>query len=227
MARDASQTRRRAWPRTTRTRRRPGQRVAFAAAARAELARRKRMAGVRDFNDLLGLLRDTLAHPVHGAMAAHGSSTATGSCWSTNSRTPTPVQWEILRRAFHGAVTLVLVGDPKQAIYAFRGADVMTYLDAVSAAGRPAELDINRRSDAALLTALEHLYGGAALGHDEIVVRPVTAFHQDRRMPGGPPLRLRYLDRTGQANWGKRFPRRGRREAPHRCRRCRRHRRHT
>ena len=39
-----------------------------------------------------------------------------------------PVQWEILERAFHGHRTLVLIGDPKQAIYAFRGADVVTYL---------------------------------------------------------------------------------------------------
>ena len=32
------------------------------------------------------------------------------------------MQWEILRTAFHGHRTLVLIGDPKQAIYAFRGA---------------------------------------------------------------------------------------------------------
>ena len=47
-----------------------------------------------------------------------------------------PVQWEIMRRAFgDGDATLVLIGDPKQAIYAFRGADVYAYLDA---ARRPA-----------------------------------------------------------------------------------------
>ena len=41
-----------------------------------------------------------------------------------------PTQWEIVERAFgDGATTLVLIGDPKQAIYAFRGADVHAYLD--------------------------------------------------------------------------------------------------
>ena len=42
-----------------------------------------------------------------------------------------PVQWEIMHRAFGlGGTTLVLIGDPKQAIYAFRGADVHAYLEA-------------------------------------------------------------------------------------------------
>ncbi len=45
-----------------------------------------------------------------------------------------PVQWNILRTAFHGHATLVLIGDPKQAIYAFRGADVVSYLSAADAA---------------------------------------------------------------------------------------------
>jgi exodeoxyribonuclease V beta subunit len=180
----------------------PGGRVAFAAAARAELARRKRMAGVRDFDDLLVLLRDTLAHPVHGAMACARIQQRYRVVLVDEFQDTDSVQWEILRRAFHGTVTLVLVGDPKQAIYAFRGADVMTYLDAVAVAGSPAELDVNRRSDAALLTALEHVYGGAALGHEEIVAHPVTAFHQDHRIPGGPPLRLRYLNRTGSGELG-------------------------
>ena len=40
------------------------------------------------------------------------------------------MQWDILRRAFARGGTLVLIGDPKQAIYAFRGADVYAYLDA-------------------------------------------------------------------------------------------------
>ena len=46
------------------------------------------------------------------------------------------MQWSILRRAFHGHTALVLIGDPKQAIYAFRGADVVTYLEATRD-GRP------------------------------------------------------------------------------------------
>ena len=47
-----------------------------------------------------------------------------------------PAQWEIMRRAFGDGrrSTLVLIADPKQAIYAFRGADVYAYLEAAASA---------------------------------------------------------------------------------------------
>ena len=70
-----------------------------------------------------------------------------------------PVQWEILRRAFHGHSTLIMIGDPKQAIYAFRGADVYSYLDAVRQADRVATLAVNWRSDQAVVDALDRLIG--------------------------------------------------------------------
>ena len=60
-----------------------------------------------------------------------------------------PVQWEVIERAFVGRVTLVLIGDPKQAIYAFRGGDVVTYLRARERADALLTLDTNYRSDAA------------------------------------------------------------------------------
>ncbi|WP_280417979.1 UvrD-helicase domain-containing protein [Nocardia carnea] len=177
------------------------QRVAFAAAVRAETERRKRLSSVRDFDDLLVLLRDILADPVRGP----------GACRRIRDRYPVvlvdefqdtdPLQWEILYRAFHGHNTLVLVGDPKQAIYAFRGAEVLSYLDAVGQATARRELTTNRRSDAGLLRALEHLLGGAALGHDEIVVPTVSATQPWSRLRGPAELvtalRLRCLPRTG------------------------------
>ena len=41
-----------------------------------------------------------------------------------------PVQWQVIDRAFSGHATVILIGDPKQAIYAFRGGDIVTYLHA-------------------------------------------------------------------------------------------------
>ena len=181
------------------------QRVRFAALVREELTRRKRAGRHRDFNDLLDLLRDALTDPVFGPAAAQRIRDRYRVVLVDEFQDTDPVQWEILQHSFHGAVPLVVVGDPKQAIYAFRGADVTTYLEAVSAADQMLELDINRRSDADLLTALEHLYGGAALGNSAITVRPVLPAHDERRLRGAasPPLRLRYLDRTGASKPGK------------------------
>jgi len=83
-----------------------------------------------------------------------------------------PIQWRILRTAFHGHAALTFIGDPKQAIYAFRGADVDSYLDARLAAGTRSTLDTNFRSDAPLLAGLATVLGEAALGHPDIRVAP-------------------------------------------------------
>ncbi len=72
-------------------------------------------------------------------------------------------QWAVLSAAFRCADRrLLLIGDPKQAIYAFRGADVHVYLQA--AEGTPdrrptrATMATNWRSDPALVQAMNHLW---------------------------------------------------------------------
>ncbi|MGV9677947.1 UvrD-helicase domain-containing protein [Nocardia sp. NPDC003482] len=176
------------------------ERVAFATAVRAETERRKRLSGIRDFDDLLVLLHDVLADPAHGDRACRRIRDRYRVALVDEFQDTDPLQWDILRRAFHGHTTLVLVGDPKQAIYAFRGAEVLSYLDAVAHADARRELTTNRRSDAGLLTALEHVMGGAALGHKEIAVHPVHAVRPATRLHGPEPtipLRLRYFRRSG------------------------------
>ena len=107
-----------------------------------------------------------------------------------------PVQWKVLDRAFSGEATMVLIGDPKQAIYAFRGGDIFTYLEAAETAATRRTLAINWRSDEALVDALQALLGGAALGDPRIAVHPVEAHHRGSRLAGAPvadPLRVRVL----------------------------------
>ena len=54
---------------------------------------------------------------------------------------------------------LFLIGDPKQAIYAFRGADIFTYLGARRATtGRLHSLDTNFRSTQPMVTAVNHVF---------------------------------------------------------------------
>ena len=181
----------------------PGQRVRLARAAVEELERRKRRAAVRDYDDLLGLLRQVLRDPVRGPAACALLRGRYAVVLVDEFQDTDPVQWDILRRAFHGHRTLVLIGDPKQAIYAFRGAEVLSYLAAAREATQHEALGTNWRTDSGLLRALDHLYVGAALGHPDIVVRPVQAEHAAPRMDDVVPLRLRVLGRTGAGPLGK------------------------
>jgi exodeoxyribonuclease V beta subunit len=71
------------------------------------------------------------------------------------------LQWKIFRRIFlesEAANILYVVGDPKQAIYAFRGADVYTYLHArreiIESGGTLVKLVDNHRSTNHFITAL-------------------------------------------------------------------------
>ncbi len=118
----------------------------------------------------------------------------------------------------------MLVGDPKQAIYAFRGADVHAYLAARRQAGadRVEALTTNWRSDAGLLRGLDAVFGSATLGHADIAYRVMAAadHHREPRLRGGrrtAPVRLRHVRRdvadavltptTGdlQVDWARAF----------------------
>ena len=96
----------------------------------------------------------------------------------------------------------MLIGDPKQAIYAFRGADVYSYLSEAETAGERATLEVNWRSDQGLIDAYDAMFGGAQLGHERIVYRHVRAAPSPGVAAGGragrPPLRVRVVDRDPQ-----------------------------
>ncbi|HEY3019705.1 MAG TPA: UvrD-helicase domain-containing protein [Solirubrobacteraceae bacterium] len=172
----------------------------LALAVRDELERRKRRLGVMTYDDLLTRLDDTLRGP-GGPQAAAQLRERYRVALVDEFQDTDPVQWDIMRRAFgEGGVTLILIGDPKQAIYAFRGADVYAYLDAARAADERATLEVNWRSDQGLLDAYDALFDGARLGHEGIVYRTVRAApaNQTPRLLGAPvsePLRVRLVHR--------------------------------
>ncbi len=72
-----------------------------------------------------------------------------------------PDQWTIFKTIFHDSPShrLIVVGDPKQAIYRFRGADLPTYIRARTEIGNQATLDTNFRSTAPLLDAFNACFG--------------------------------------------------------------------
>ena len=172
-------------------------RYRLATRVRQEVDRRRRLAGALTYDDLLTRLRDTLADPVRGETACRRLRERYAVALVDEFQDTDPIQWEIMRRAFAGPDSaLVLIGDPKQAIYAFRGADVYAYLDAARLAGTGATLEINWRSDQGLLDAFDRLFAGARLGHEGIVYRDVRAApaNEAARMDGQ-PLRVRVLHR--------------------------------
>ncbi len=179
---------------------RHGRRVAFAEAVRAELDRRKRRLGILSYDDLLSQLAATLAEaPDDGGAAARARMRQRWQVVLVDEFQDTdPVQWQVLDRAFTGHATMVLIGDPKQAIYAFRGGDVVTYLEAAGTAVTQQTLDVNWRSDQPLLAAFQAMLRGAALGDERIVVHDVVARHDGSRLAGAPhpsPFRLRVVRR--------------------------------
>ncbi len=168
-----------------------GRRVAFATAVRTELDRRKRRLGILSYDDLLSQLAHALADPeapARARMRQRWQIVLVDEFQDTD-----PVQWQVLDRAFSGHATMVLIGDPKQAIYAFRGGDVVTYLRAAGTAATQQTLDVNWRSDQPLLAAFQAVLRGAALGDERIVVHDVSAHHDGSRLAGAPhpePFRL-------------------------------------
>lgn len=178
----------------------PALRARLAGSVRAELERRKRALSVITYDDLLTRLRDELTGR-RGPLAVARLQDRYRVVLVDEFQDTDPIQWEILQRAFGGGgVTLVLIGDPKQAIYAFRGADVYSYLEAKVASGETATLEVNRRSDQALIDAYDAMFGGAKLGHPEIVYGHVRAGGEREPFPTpGAPLRVRVVDRADPA----------------------------
>lgn len=66
-------------------------------------------------------------------------------------------QWKIFSTAFTG-IPVWIIGDPKQAIYRFRGADIHTYLEAAASVDRPTTIGTNHRSTKDLVDAMNRLF---------------------------------------------------------------------
>ena len=91
-----------------------------------------------------------------------------------------PIQYRIFRTIYGGGgkEALFLIGDPKQAIYAFRGADIYAYLEAAGQAeSEKHTMTTNWRADRKMVTAINALYGALAqpFGDARISYAQVTA----------------------------------------------------
>ncbi len=179
--------------------------IAFATDVLAELEIRKRRRGILGYDDLLSRLADALDaddSPAQVRMHQRWPIVMVDEFQDTD-----PVQWRVIDRAFTGRSTLILIGDPKQAIYAFRGGDIVTYLKAAETAGARKTLGKNWRSDGALVNRLQTVLSGAELGDPRIIVHEVEAHHAGSRLASAPrndPFRLRVVQRETLGRTGTR-----------------------
>jgi exodeoxyribonuclease V beta subunit len=107
-------------------------------------------------------------------------------------------QWGVIRSAFHGHVRLFLIGDPKQAIYGFRGADIHVYLRAKGevAAAQQFTMAENWRSDPAVVEAMNAVWrpSSGAFDVDNIDFEHITPKKPARLDTEAPGLVIRWVD---------------------------------
>jgi exodeoxyribonuclease V beta subunit len=136
--------------------------VVFAAGARARVESELVRTGRLTYSSMLSRLAERVAEqasdPEGGALAKAIRSRFQVALVDEFQDTD-GAQWPVMRAVFeHPDRRLFIIGDPKQAIYAFRGADVHVYLDAARVADRHATMRINWRSDARYIHAMNHLW---------------------------------------------------------------------
>ena len=202
-------------------RHRPAQAFWQAAAhwARTEARKRLQNRNQHTFDDLLLSVHDALQRD-RQSRSGPGLADALYRTWPValvdEFQDTDGIQYGILEQIYRAADgaergRLVMIGDPKQAIYRFRGGDIHAYLRAARTVppGSRMSLDVNHRSSTRLVAACNAFYAiaGATLGDDDaspdtlkIRYRPVQASGRQDTTPyclnGEPvarPLCVHYL----------------------------------
>lgn len=157
------------------------QRLDFLRTARETLSKRKQEAKQQSYDDLISRLATALDGSSGNALA-NSVRKKFRAALIDESQDTDPLQWKIFREIFarSPAHRLYLIGDPKQAIYGFRGADVNTYLATASTPGcKEYSLDTNWRSESALVNAVNTIFESAgkttAFVEEKISFAPVKS----------------------------------------------------
>ncbi|MNQ44483.1 RecBCD enzyme subunit RecB [compost metagenome] len=171
--------------------------VRLLAALDEELPARKAAQRLLAFDDLLNRLDDALRGPA-GDVLGQALRERYPVALIDEFQDTDPVQYAIFHRVYENQGDLCFVGDPKQAIYAFRGADLATYLKAREEAARQYSLDTNHRSTPQLIAALNQVFDRPLpFAEPGLDYPPVGASSKARAQlvlpEGGAPLELVWL----------------------------------
>ncbi|HGM5419671.1 TPA: exodeoxyribonuclease V subunit beta [Serratia liquefaciens] len=126
---------------------------------RLSIQQEKRQRAELGFDDLLSRL-DSALHSEGGDRLAQAIRQRYPVAMIDEFQDTDPQQYRIFQKLYVGRPEcgLLLIGDPKQAIYAFRGADIFTYMRARSEVSAHYTLETNWRSSPAMVGSVNHLF---------------------------------------------------------------------
>jgi exodeoxyribonuclease V beta subunit len=123
-----------------------------------ELVRRKEKQNVQSFDDLLLKLHRALEGK-GGEQLAQAIRAKYKAALIDEFQDTDPIQYAIFKRIFDTETNILfLIGDPKQAIYSFRGADVFAYMEAAGKVKAKHTLSKNWRSEPGLVKAINTIF---------------------------------------------------------------------
>lgn len=157
--------------------------------AETELDKRKKNRNIQYYEDLLTKVRDALVNGGGNNDLAFRIRQKYRAALIDEFQDTDPVQYEIFSNLFDSKENvLFIIGDPKQAIYSFRGADIFSYMKAAAKAGSKNTLTENWRSDPGLVDAVNAIFSliKKPFVFDEIAFINGVSGHKENRI--GRPL---------------------------------------
>jgi len=171
--------------------------------AQQALSQKKYQQHIQFFDDLLIQLYNALSGVQGQKLAAlirkHYKAALIDEFQDTD-----PVQYQIFHSVYRGdPEPLFLIGDPKQAIYSFRGADIFTYMAAYQQAHQRYTLATNWRAEAELIAATNQIFNHhqRPFLFEQLAFYPVAAPQQPKpnllsfNAQHLPPLQLWFVSR--------------------------------
>ncbi|MDI6725450.1 MAG: exodeoxyribonuclease V subunit beta [Smithellaceae bacterium] len=167
--------------------------------AKQEVASRREEKRDLSFDDLLVRVHQVLAGENAGAIAKAIRQRFMAAMIDEFQDTD-ETQYSIFMRLFSDAgIATFYIGDPKQAIYSFRGADIFSYLKAAKHTSARFTKKLNWRSDGRLIAAVNRIFTGCEnpFVYKEITFEPSEAADIQR----GTGLQLNGLSRAPLQLW--------------------------
>ncbi len=156
-----------------------------------ELELRKERQGHLAFDDLLTRLASALGASRSGPLLAIRLAGRYQAALVDEFQDTDPVQYGLLQKIYRNRPTaaLFMIGDPKQAIYSFRGADIFTYMQArrETLVDNRYSMTTNYRSTPEMVRAVNTLFG---LHHKAFVFSDDIPFHPMEAVGEGASPRL-------------------------------------